>query len=885
MRIRPLFLLGPILGASCSCFIAAANAEDAVALPPASGRSVDFAADIQPLLKKNCYSCHASEHREGGLRLDQKQRALAGGDSGAEIVAGKSGESRLVRVMAGVDEDFGLMPPEGKGKPLSAEEIGLVRAWIDQGAKWPDEAQLQTAAMEHWSLRPIERPPLPEIKDAAWPLQPLDVFVAARHAAERLQPSPRAEPTTLMRRLYLDLVGLPPSSAEVEAFLSDHSPDAVERLVDRLLASPHFGERWGRHWLDLARYADSDGYEKDRPRPFAFKYRDWVIAALNADLPYDEFTIEQLAGDMLPEAVLETKVAAGFHRNTLHNTEGGTDPEEDRVKKTVDRTNTLGAVWLGMTVGCAQCHSHKYDPLTQREYYSLYAFFNNIEEKDLENPTEEQSQALAAARRGHAEKLRKLEAAVKAYVADKLPAAQAAWEESLEGLSPEQLDEKKITSELAAVLAKPESERTKAEARQVTQLYRTLDPELVKLDKEVKTLKAKQPQLPPEAKSQSVAELANPRETHIHLRGDFLSPGDAVAAMTPAFLPPVKPRGERLDRLDLASWLFDPANPLPARVAVNRVWHHLFGRGIVPTLDDFGKQGEQPSHPELLDWLAAEFQGSGFRIQGSEDRRASLPPSQEAAGRAWSVKHLIRRVVLSSTYQQSSAPRHDLDDRDPENVLLARQARLRIEAEVIRDVALATSGLLTTRIGGPSVRPPQPAEVATLTYANSAKWVESTGGDRYRRGLYTFFQRTSPYPMLMTFDSPDSNECAARRQTSNTPLQALTIWNDPAFFEAAQALGRRIVAEVPAESDSQLTARLRTDRAFLRCLGRRPTTAEQSDVFSLYEAARQLAAADEPGARKLVGSPEPTSDSVAEVAAWISVGRTLLNLDEFIMRE
>jgi hypothetical protein len=564
---------------------------------------------------------------------------------------------------------------------------------------------------------------------------------------------------------------------------------------------------------------------------------------------------------MLPSATQDQKIATGFHRNTLHNTEGGTDPEEDRNKKTVDRTNTLGAVWLGLTVGCAQCHSHKYDPLTQREYYSLFAYFNSIDEKDIENPTPAQEAALVAAKKAHADKLAKLEAAVKSYVAEKLPAAQAAWEKSLAELSPEQVAEEKIPAEVVVAVAKPTDERTTAEVRQVARYYRTLDNELVKLDKAVKDHKAKPPQLPPEAKAQSVAELAAPRETHIHLRGDFLSAGDDVGASTPAFLPPAKARGQSPDRLDLAQWLVDPANPLPTRVAVNRMWHQLFGRGIVPTLDDFGKQGEKPSHPELLDWLASEFASD------------------------WSQKALIRRLVLSATYQQSSAPRRELIERDLENVLLARQTRRRVEAEVIRDLALVAGGLLSERIGGPSVRPPQPAEYATLTYANSVKWVESTGADRYRRGLYTFFQRTSPYPMLMTFDSPDSNECAARRQTSNTPLQALTIWNDPAFFEAARSLGRRIVDGVPAENDPQQTARLRSEQAFLLCLARRPNAAELSDVFALYQSAREMAAQDEEAARQVAGVPVPTSDSMAEVAAWVSVGRALLNLDEFITRE
>jgi hypothetical protein len=846
----------------CLALRAGRAGDDTTKLPLAADRPVDFVTEIQPLLQKGCFSCHGSEHQEGGLRLDQKQRALIGGDSGAEIVAGKSEESRLVRVVAGIDADIGQMPPDGKGARLSATEIGILRAWIDQGAKWPDDSPASSTANNHWSLKPISRPPLPLVLDHVWPRQASDAFVLAHQEAEKVAHSPPAEKATLLRRLYLDVFGLLPQPEEVQTFVTDERPDAIERLVDRLLASPHFGERWGRHWLDLARYADSDGYEKDRPRPFAFKYRDWVIAALNADMPFDQFTVEQLAGDMLPNATQEQRVAVGFHRNTLHNTEGGTDQEEDRVKKTVDRTNTLGAVWLGLTVGCAQCHSHKYDPLTQREYYSLYAFFNSLEEKDIENPTAEQQRTLETAKLAHAKKLEQLESAVKKYATEKLPGAQAAWEKSLADFSPEKIAELKLPADVSAALAEPAEEREPAETRTVTKYYRTIDKQLLALEKAVKDHKAKPPQLAAEAKSQSVAELSKPRETHIHQRGDFLSPGDVVSLGTPAFLPAAKTRGQQLDRLDLATWVVDPANPLPARVTVNRIWHQLFGRGIAPTLDDFGKQGEKPSHPELLDWLASEFVSGG-----------------------WSQKVLIRRIVGSAAYQQSSAPRRDLIDRDPENVLVARQARRRVEAEVIRDLSLSASGLLTERIGGPSVRPPQSAEYATLTYANSAKWVESTGADRFRRGLYTFFQRTSPYPMLMTFDSPDSNECAARRQTSNTPLQALTIWNDPAFFEAAQALGRRIVGDVPAENDAKETARLRANRAFLLCLNRSPTGAETSDVFALYQAARNLAAQDEDATKKLVGDPIPTSDSLAETAAWVTVGRTILNLDEFITRE
>jgi hypothetical protein len=1026
----------------CTLFAERTSAAEPDPLPPSADRLVDFAADVQPLFKKNCYSCHGSEHDEGGLRLDKKQRALEGGDSGTEIVPGKSADSRLVRLVAGVDPDFSLMPPDGKGAKLTAAEIGLIRAWIDQGANWPDDAQTLAAAKQHWSLLRVARPLPPTTTDPDWTRSPIDAFILARLDSQDIKPSPTAERTTLVRRLFLDLVGLPPTPDELAQFLGNASPDSIERLVDRLLSSPHYGERWGRHWLDLARYADSDGYEKDRPRPFAWRYRDWVIAAINADMPYDQFTVEQLAGDLLPEATLAQRTASGLHRNTLHNTEGGIDPEEDRVKKTIDRTNTLGTIWLGLTVGCTQCHSHKYDPLTQREYYSLYAFFNNLDEADIEAPTAEQAAQLAADRAVHAQKLAELRESMTTYEREQLPAAQEKWETSIEatpvvwqpleltsqssqhgatfsklpdgstkvggvnkvsdvytlqavlpagkwtairvevlpdkglpksgpgrsgggnfvlaelsastsprenagaataipfavaradfsqkGFAPELAINKQpsdgwavspqtgrrhvavfearepfggegdatltvtldqtygrlqphnigcfrlsvaavpppvplegVPENVAQALAAPRADRTTEQAKQLADYYRTIDLEHVRLTQTVTDHQAKLPKLPDDQKAQTVSQRSEPRMTNVLLRGDFLSPGDAVSPLTFAVLPPLAARGSVPDRIDLAQWLVDPANPLTARVAANRVWQRLFSRGIVATSDDFGKQGEPPSHPELLDWLASEYAGDG-----------------------WSQKELIRTIACSRTYQQSSATRRELAAIDPENILLARQSRRRVEAEIIRDLSLAASGLMTQHIGGPSVRPPQPAEYASVTYANSAKWTESTGADRYRRGLYTFFQRTSPYPMLLTFDSPDSNECAVLRQTSNTPLQALTLWNDPAFFEASQALGRRIVREVPAEGEPREVVHRRAARAFELCLARQPSQGELADLVGLFDAQVRVALADAAAAEQIVGSDlRPEGVSAAELAAWIGVGRTVLNLDEFITRE
>ncbi|QDU31836.1 Planctomycete cytochrome C [Anatilimnocola aggregata] len=828
-------------------------------LPAAVARPVDFVDDVLPVLQKHCFSCHGADEQESGLRLDLKKSALAGGDSGAVIVPGKSAESRLIQLVAGLDGE--LMPPADKGERLTAAQVSLLRGWIDQGAKWPDQSLAQLQAARHWSLQPIKAIAPPTVANANRLQQPIDAFVLARLAKEKLEPSPLTDRATLIRRLSLDLQGLPPTPDEVDAFVNDARPDATEHLVDRLLASPRYGERWGRHWLDQARYADSDGYEKDRPRPFAYRYRDWVIAALNADMPFDQFTVEQLAGDLLPGATTEQKIATGLHRNTLHNTEGGIDPEEDRVKKTVDRTNTLGAVWLGLTLGCAQCHSHKYDPISQREYFALYAVFNSITEHDLEAPTADEATKLAASREQHTKETESLKAALTAYETNIHPGVMASWEESIRTAEKPPAG---VPPKFVKTIKKPAEERTPAEVKELTQHHRLLDPEWAKLNKALTDHQAKMPKLPPERMAQTVVEMPKPRETRLHLRGDFLSPGDVVAAGTPEILPQLAlEKSQQLNRLELAKWVTSDQNPLTARVTANRVWQQLFGRGIVATSDDFGRQGDKPTHPQLLDWLADDF------------RR-----------RDWSLKQLQRRIVTSSTYQQSSAVRSDLRTVDPDNELLARQIRKRVEAEILRDVSLSAAGLLCEKIGGPSVRPPQPADYANLTYAGSAKWVESKGGDRYRRGFYTFFQRTSPYPMLSTFDAPDATECTVRRQTSNTPIQSLTLWNDLVFFEAAQQLARRVVTEVPTGMNAEQVTRARASQAMRHCLGRTPSQEEVDEVVSLFQDQLRLADNNAAAAQAAVG-PGTSPDGVTrgELAAWVNVSRTLMNLDEFVTRE
>ena len=749
----------------------------AIALWAVAGRAadvpkpVDFQREIQPIFARSCLSCHDVRKQRGGLRLDRPDAARRGGDSGPVIKPGDAAHSRLVRVVSGLDPEL-KMPPQGKA-PLDARQIELIRAWIDQGARWPEVAATGTQAVRsnHWAFQPVRRPSPPSVRMQTWPRNDIDRFILARLEKEGLAPAPEADRATLLRRLSLDLLGLPPSAEEVEAFERDRAPDAYERVVDRLLASPHYGERWGRHWLDLARYADSDGYEKDTGRPWAWRYRHWVIAALNRDLPYDQFIIEQLAGDLLPGATTEQKIATGFHRNTLTNKEGGVDQEQFRVEQVVDRVNTTARALLGVTLACAQCHDHKYDPFTQREYYRFFAFFNSDKEVAVPAP---------------------------------LPGESAG-------------DGKAKAKTLAPTLA-----------------------------------------------------LGAPRRTHVLIRGDFLRPGAEVEPGAPAVLPPLRPdpaRAKTPNRLDLARWIVRPDNPLTARVLVNWVWHKYFGRGLVPTLEDFGTQGERPSHPELLDHLAAEFV--------APSPQPSPPKGGEGRVRGWSLKALHKRIVLSATYRQSSRVTPELLQRDPLNVLLARQARLRLEAEAVRDVSLAASGLLTRTIGGPSVRPPQPPGISELTYANSARWIESKGPDRYRRGLYIWFQRTSPYPMLMTFDAPDSNLCCVRRERSKTPLQALTMLNDTVFVECARALGRRIAAR-----DGDTTERIRY--AFRLCLSREATDSERSRLERLFEELR-IECRDRPDeAARLAGTKDNTSP---ELAAWAALARTLLNLDEFVTRE
>ncbi|MBI3838373.1 MAG: PSD1 domain-containing protein [Planctomycetia bacterium] len=999
----------------------------AVSLPLAAGEPVDFARDIQPILATNCYQCHGPDKQETGLRLDIGSTLLQGGNSGPAIVAGKASDSLLIQAVSGV-ADVSKMPP--KGPPLQPAQIELLKEWIDRGAKLPDgsAAQGPRRKSNHWSFQPLAHPKPPPVNNLAWVRNPIDAFILARLESASLEPSGEAERATLLRRVSLDLLGLPPTIQQIEEFLSDNSGDAYERMVDRLLGSPHYGERWGRHWLDVARYADSNGYTIDGGRSI-WKYRDWVIGALNRDLPFDQFTIEQLAGDMLPEARMDQIIATGFHRNTLTNEEGGTDPEQFRVEAVVDRVSTTGAAFLGLTLGCARCHDHKYDPISQREFYQLFALFNNADEPAFPVPTDQQSKELppllaeieqsekrlaevdansggrqaewegkfsgrlavdwtvldidaqsaagvsfsklddrsllaggntpandvytvTAAAANHPITAIRLEVLTHDSLPKKGPgladngnfvlsefsisaadspsspnsdplALTGAWadysgdngavENAIDGkpatgwniaaakdlntprtaifflrddlnapaggkltfvleqkydkpryqigrfrvsVTKADRDVLKLPAAIRDALAIAPDSRT-AEQKQALKLeYQKIDPERLPLARQIAELRQRQKQIAAATTTTMVVrERSEPRETHIHIRGDFLHPGAPVRPDVPQVLPSISARTARADRLDFARWLVDSSNPLTPRVTVNRLWQTYFGQGLVATENDFGLQGDRPLHPELLDGLAGQFIESG-----------------------WSVKAMHRLIVTSATYRQSSRMRSDLAAADPYNKLLGRQQRLRLEAETIRDAALAASGLLSREIGGPGVYPPQPEGIYRFTQQVKF-WGENKNADRYRRGMYTYFWRSSPYPFLKTFDAPDANVACTRRARSNTPLQALTLANDRAFFEIAQGFASQLLA------GSWVTDSERIQSAFRRCLARDPSPNELAGLTEFLASQRKRFETSPQDAASVAPANRPSQVDPVQAATWTTLARVLLNLDEFITRE
>jgi hypothetical protein len=973
---------------------------------------IDFNRDIRPILSENCFKCHGFDPktRDGGRRLDTRDGALKEIDGVRAVVPGELKESDLHLRIQSTDKDE-QMPPAKSGKKLTARQKSILDRWIEQGAPYD----------LHWAFKRPVSPPLPQTKNLAWARNSIDRLVLARLEAEGLAPSPEADKYTLVRRLSLDLVGLPPTPNEAEAFVQDAAPDAYEKLVDRLLASPRYGERWARRWLDLARYADTNGYEKDRPRSI-WPYRDWVINALNAGMPFDQFTIEQLAGDLLPNATREQRTATGFHRNTMLNEEGGIDPLEFRYHAMADRVGTTGTTWLGLTVQCAQCHTHKYDPITHREYFGMMALLNNADEPELELPPpdaavqgkkrQEKLLKLVAelpekfpvaetdegpradilerkfedwltgerARAVHWKALSPIEAKsnlplltpekehvifvsgdmtksdtyelrfanvprgitavrIEALADERLPqrgpgriyyegpagdfflsdialldrGAKQPWARATQSFSKAkftaeqaiddnlqtgwgidggqgrdheavfnlaaplgateftlkllferyyaaglgkfrisvttdpQAEARPLPGAVAQLLLVPAAQLTGEERARLREQFLLSAPELTAARAEIDALRK-----PPQYTTTLVMQERppeNPRPTFLHNRGEFLQPTDRVEPVVVAAVGAL-PADAPPNRLAFARWLVSPENPLTARVTANREWAALFGQGIVRTLGDFGFQGEAPTHPELLDWLAIEFMRDG-----------------------WSLKRLHKLIVTSATYRQSSRVTPELLARDPQNKLLARGPRFRLEAEIIRDSALRASGLLSEKMGGPGVRPPQPDGVMEAAYGNP-KWNADTGEDRYRRSIYTFQKRSAPFALYNNFDAPTGEACVARRDVSNTPLQALALLNDQVFLEAARALGQAMVAQ-PGSVEERVRILVR------KCLTRPPTDDEVTTLAKFVATQQERFTRGELDAKALAG------DGVGEVrerAAWTALVRVLFNLDEVITR-
>ena len=747
---------------------------------------VSFNTHVRPILSNNCFYCHGPDekHREAKLRLDVREDAVRDLGGYAAIVPGKPDASEIIKRITTDDEDD-LMPPVKSKKKLTPEQKETLKRWIAQGASYE----------RHWSFEPPKRVTPPEVFGTP---HPVDRFIQARLAEEKLAPAPPAQAATLIRRVSLDLTGLPPTPQEVDAFVKASAKDAdaaYRALVDRLLVSPHYGERWGRWWLDQARYADSNGYSIDAPRQI-WKFRDWVIGALNADMPFDRFTVEQLAGDLLPNASESQRIATGFHRNTQINQEGGIDKEQFRVDSVFDRVATTGTVWLGLSVGCAQCHDHKFDPIAQKEYYRLFAFLNTQDEPVMKvfDPGVKVAELTKEFKATEAN----LTAMVKARAGE-----ITAWEEKLKDSEFRKI----VSPTVRKIVEKPAKKRKLTENLALFAIFVLPSDPIRVLNDRYTEIDA---QLNQGTTTLVMSELPKARTTTVFIKGDFTRPSDEVTPGTPAVLHAFETANAQPTRLDLARWIMSPKNPLTARVIVNRVWQQYFGRGIVETENDFGMQGTPPSHPELLDWLATEF-----------------------IAKRWSLKELHRVIVTSATYRQSSTQRPDLREKDPNNYLLARQARLRLDAEVVRDVCLSASGLLSQKLGGPPVYPPIPDGVMGQGQVKRT-WTVSKGEDRYRRGLYTFVYRASPPPSLTVFDAPEGISSCTRRIRSNTPLQALTLMNDGSFFEFATAL-EKIIAKEGLEA------------GFRRCTSRAPEAGELAILKKLdpLNAARALLNLDE----------------------------------------
>jgi hypothetical protein len=784
---------------------------------------VDFETEVLPLLQAHCFRCHGSQKQEGGLRLDRREALLAGGDSGPALDLEDPADSLILIRIQSADETI-RMPQQSR--KLLKHELEILQRWISDGGNGLRDVDDR---VDHWAFQPIRSPRPPDTGDSSWPENAIDSFVWQQLRLHDLQPAPAADKHVLVRRLFLDLLGIPPTPDQLQLFLTDSSPDAYTRLVDSVLASPQFGERWGRHWLDLARYADSAGYEADVPRTI-WRFRDWVIGSLNQDKPLDQFVIEQLGGDLLPAASIDAQLATGFHCNAMKD-------NGVRHESVFDRVNTTGAVFLGLTLECGQCHDHKTDPLTQREYYQLYAFFNSsqITPLDLSSDDIKQQRAvlqtqIAEIDKQLAETVKKIEQNLDQQIADR------------------SLLREGLTDAILALFEIPADKRSKSDLTQLLTFFRLEDNRHKQLsESRDKLLEA----LP--AADTSLALVESPQPTHLFIRGDHTQPGDLVEASTPAFLPPLewdRAKRPQPNRADFGRWLVDHKNPLFARVTANRFWMRLFGAAIVEPENDFGIQTPRPRHYQLLNFLAAELQQTN------------------------SIKSFVRLLVTSASYRQSS----QLQNRGGVPAgLFAGQQRLRLEAELLRDNALASSGLLVNQIGGPSVFPYQPEGILNFR-ATPASWTESTGANRYRRGMYTHIWRLTPHPMYTLFDGPELTTTCTRRTRSNVAVQALGLLNDPSFVECAQALAARLLVEAAGNEQ-------RLDRLFVLCLGRQPTAEERELVMQLFIEQLQIFIADKQLAIAAVGDHTLANADLSTQAAWAAVSRAIMNLDEFVTRE
>ena len=810
---------------------------------------VQFARDVLPILSTHCFTCHGpdAKQQKAGLRLDLAETATKKLKSGNRaVVPGDVKQSELLaRVFSTVDSE--RMPPRSTMKTLKDSEKALLNRWIEEGAEY----------QRHWAFVVPTRPAMPGIK-SDWARNPIDMFLLDRMQKEGVKPSPEADRYTLARRLALDLTGLPPTIDMVDRFVGDKRPDAYERYVDQLLDMPGYGERWAHVWIDLARYADSNGFATDNARTI-WKYRDWVIDAINRNQPFDRFSIEQIAGDMLPGATQDQILATAFHRNTLTNDEGGTSDEEFRVAAVVDRVNTTLQVWMGITIGCAQCHDHKYDAISQEEYFRLFAIFNQTEDSDkgdnspnltvITSAEQKQKKMLEAT-------LAKLE---KSLLEEnpKLDEAQSAWEQDKKATE-------KAPAPVKKILAIDAKKRSEAQKQEVAKYFRSTLPEFTKLTAEI-TATRKQYDAVKGVPTPIMKELPSNKQrlTKIHIRGNFLDEGKQVQPDVPKLFHPLA-KDQPANRLALANWLVSSDNPLTSRVAVNRYWEQIFGLPLMESPDDFGIRGKMPTHPELLDWLAAEF--SSPKAQG-----------QPSVGMAWDVKALLKLMVTSAAYRQVSTVTPAMMERDPENRILGRGPRFRSSAEMIRDQSLFASGLLSAKMYGAPVRPPRPKLGLTAAFGGSTDWDTSTGEDKHRRALYTQWRRTTPYPSMTTFDAPSRTVCTITRPRTNTPLQALVTLNDPVYVEAAQALGRRMVRE----GGDSIEARVAY--GFRLCLARPPREVELKRLVELHGKALERYSKDAKLAQQMATDPIgplPAGAQAPDMAAWTVVGNVLLNLDE-----